>query len=131
MPALSTADKLSALGIAVDFVTPLDQVAPRVDGLTRREMLRQLRQRRIEFSHGEEIVGRDGDEVTLRETADGSERRLSGIDAVVVSAGSDPVNDPATSLRGRVAQIHTIGDAKLPQTVAEATFEGGNVGRTV
>ncbi|MDP7254392.1 MAG: FAD-dependent oxidoreductase [Planctomycetota bacterium] len=129
MEALASADYLSALGIAIEFITPLNRIVPKVDGLTRSEMLRQLEHRGINFSDGEETIAWDGDEVLLRKAEGASERTLNDIDAVIVSAGSVPVNELASSLRDRVAEIHTIGDANIPQTVTEATFQGGNIGR--
>ncbi len=129
MEALAAADHLSALGIAVEFITPFDPIVPKVDSHTRSEMLRQLKQRGITFFAREDIVGWDGDEATFRHTANASERTVSDIDAAIVFAGSDPVNGLAASLRDRVGEIHTIGDANIPQTVAEATFQGGKIGR--
>ena len=57
------------------------------------------------------------------------ERMIEGVDAVVISAGADPVNRLALDLRGLIPEIHTIGDANVPRTVHEATLQGGLVGR--
>ena len=129
MEALATADHLSYMGVSVVFLTPFEQLAPNIDEFTRSEMRRQLRRRDIAFHEGEEMVAWDGDDVSARSGDSASGRTLRDIDTVIVSAGAVPVNELASDLRGRVAEIHTIGDANMPRTVAEATFQGGAIGR--
>jgi hypothetical protein len=96
------------------------------------EMLEHLRGRGVRFSAGEEIANwdRDGD-LRLRATQTGEERVLEGIDAVVAAIGSAPVNGLARELRGRVPEVHVIGDANLPQTVEAATYQGARIGRRI
>jgi hypothetical protein len=48
---------------------------------------------------------------------------------VVATVGSVPVSDLAEQLKGKVAELHVIGDANVPDTVEAATYQGGHVGR--
>ena len=41
------------------------------------------------------------------------------------------MNELAAELEGKVPEIHTIGDAKEPRTVFEATQEGAEVARKI
>jgi pyruvate/2-oxoglutarate dehydrogenase complex dihydrolipoamide dehydrogenase (E3) component len=129
---LVAADYLSARGIRIDFVTSLLRVGPLVEGMMLEEMLDHLGQRGARFTAGEEIAGWDGPGVLrLRSVATAEERVLDGIDAVVAAAGSTPVTALAHALRGRVPELYIIGDASVPQTVEEATYQGARIGRLV
>jgi NADPH-dependent 2,4-dienoyl-CoA reductase/sulfur reductase-like enzyme len=134
--ALVVADYLSARGTEVEFVSALPQVSGLVEGMMREEVLEQLAARpagtRVRFAAAEEIAGWDAAGVLrLRSTRTAEERILAGVDAVVAAVGSTPVNALAHALRGQVPELHVIGDANLPQTVEEATYQGARVGRLV
>ena len=83
----------------------------------------------MEFSHQQELVYWDGETARIRHHQSAGDRALDGIDAVIVSAGADPVNKLSLELQCLVNEIYAIGDANLPRTVQEATFQGGLVGR--
>jgi 2,4-dienoyl-CoA reductase-like NADH-dependent reductase (Old Yellow Enzyme family)/thioredoxin reductase len=53
----------------------------------------------------------------------GREEIIEGIDQVIIAAGARSVNELSGKLEGRVPEIYTIGDAKEPRTVFEATQE--------
>lgn len=128
--ALVVADFLSSKGIAVNFITPMLEVCPLVELMMREEMIDHLTRRGALFSCAENIVGwEDRDALRCRSTLTGEERILPGIDAVVAAIGSTSVTELATALRGRVEELHVIGDANLPQTVEHATYQGGRIGR--
>ncbi len=129
MHALMMCDFLSAKKIAVEFFTPMADTSTGVDSLTREEMLWRLRDRGVEFSHQQELVYWDGETARIRHHQSAGDRALDGIDAVIVSAGADPVNKLSLELQCLVNEIYAIGDANLPRTVQEATIQGGLVGR--
>jgi pyruvate/2-oxoglutarate dehydrogenase complex dihydrolipoamide dehydrogenase (E3) component len=62
------------------------------------------------------------DEDVIVKTKDGEET-LKGIDQVIIATGARSVNELSGKLEGRVPEIYTIGDAKEPRTVFEATQE--------
>ncbi len=129
MHALMLSDYLSALGIEVEYVTPAARAASAIEAMTREEMLARLQERGVRFSVEQELVHWDERSALVRHSRFVEERTLQGIDAVVISAGAEPVNGLALELRGIVPEVHTIGDANVPRTVQEATLHGGLVGR--
>ena len=129
MHALMLSDYLSALGIEVEYITPAARAASAIEAMTREEMLARLQERGVRFSVEQELVSWDERSALVRHNRFVEERALQGIDAVVVSAGAEPVNGLALELRGIVPEVHTIGDANVPRTVQEATLQGGLVGR--
>ncbi|MBP1716525.1 MAG: NADH:flavin oxidoreductase, partial [Deltaproteobacteria bacterium] len=61
---------------------------------------------------------------------DGKDLFIKG-DTVVVAAGARSDNRLYEDLKGRVAEIYLIGDAKSPRKVLEAVAEGFEAGRTI
>jgi len=45
------------------------------------------------------------------------------VDALVGAVGSQSVNSLARQLRGLVSDLHIIGDANIPQTCEQATYQ--------
>jgi hypothetical protein len=45
-------------------------------------------------------------------------------DSVILATGAKSVNPFPENLRGREAEIYSIGDARAPRTVLEAVAEG-------
>ena len=97
--------------------------------MTRAEMLGRLQDRGARFSVEKELVYWDDKSVLIRHSRFVEERALAEVDAVVISAGAEPLNRLALELRGVVPEVHTIGDANTPRTVQEATLQGGLVAR--
>ena len=129
MEALMLTDYLSDHGIEVEYITAADQAANTVEGMTREEMLKRLTGRSVRFKNGENLVYWKDKSALIRQNRFIEERMIEGVDAVVISAGANPVNRLALDLRGLIPEIYTIGDANAPRTVHEATLQGGLVGR--
>jgi len=130
--AMVAADYLSAWGIEVDFVTPLNRVGRDVESMMLDELIHRFKERGMRFHPGEDVVRASGKhEIVLKNMASGQERTLSGIDALVATVGSTPVSALADTLRMRISEMHVIGDALAPRTVEDATYEGASLGRTL
>lgn len=128
--AMVAADYLSAQGIAVHFVSPNISIGETVEYMTRAEIVPRLQAQGVTFYPGEELEDwtEDGTAIT-RSVRTAEERTHEGIDAVVAMVGSRSINSLAQELRGRVSELHVIGDANLPQTVEAATYQGARLGR--
>ena len=131
MRALVVADALSSAGAEVEFITPLAQVGQQVDGMSLRELTAHLAGRGVRFSPGEDVARWEGKSLVLRDAFSAVERRVEGVAAVVIAGGAEPVNELSLALAGRVAELYVIGDANVPKTVEEATYQGGLVGRQI
>ncbi|MBT3265888.1 FAD-dependent oxidoreductase [Candidatus Poribacteria bacterium] len=131
MNALGLVDYLSHSGARAQYVTPAGRTCHAVEGMTREDMLRKLSERDVQWETQQTLAWWDGEVAVLRHAVYAEERELRDIDTVVIAAGALPVNDLSNVLRGRVPELHTIGDANVPRTVHEATLQGGLVGRTL
>jgi thioredoxin reductase len=67
--------------------------------------------------------------VVLR-TGDG-ERKVIEADTVVLAAGSTPNTELAAALKGKVAQVVSVGDCVEPRSIMEALEEGYRAGLNV
>lgn len=61
----------------------------------------------------------------------GREDTIAGMDHVVLACGTTSVDCLSDKLRGRVAEVYVIGDAKSPRRALEAIAEGMEVGRAI
>ena len=61
---------------------------------------------------------------------DGQEESIEA-DSVVLALGIRPVNKLGEELKGKVPEIHMIGDAKEPRTAWNAVREGSEVARMI
>jgi 2,4-dienoyl-CoA reductase (NADPH2) len=68
--------------------------------------------------------------VTVYGVVSGAERRIDGVDAVVLATQREALN-PLAELEGRVDYVYTIGDALAPRMLREATYEGYKFGRLI
>jgi 2,4-dienoyl-CoA reductase-like NADH-dependent reductase (Old Yellow Enzyme family)/thioredoxin reductase len=66
----------------------------------------------------------NGKTVTLSDVITGAERTLEDIDTVVMATGYRSENRLIKALKGKVKEIHAIGDCKLPRRALDAIHEG-------
>ena len=62
---------------------------------------------------------------------DGCEETITGMDAVVLAVGVKPSTMLAEEVKGKVAELYIIGDAKEQRKALDAIAEGANAGRTI
>ncbi len=61
----------------------------------------------------------------------GEEVVITDTDQIVIAMGARSVNDLARKLKGKVAELYVIGDAREPRTAFEATREGAEAARRI
>jgi len=133
MHALIAADYLSMKGIDIEFITPEPRLSSgrEVEGMTREEYLSRLKQQGVKFYKEQHLTFWDHEMAIIRNNNFIEESVLKQVDAVVISAGGEAINNLSLQLMGSVPELYTIGDANLPRTVYEATLQGGLIGRTL
>ena len=80
------------------------------------------------------LTGTKCDEITEKgvvvTTGEGTKQTIEA-DTVVIAAGAIPETGLAASLKGKVPEIHSIGDCVEPRRILEAVGEGYRVGLAV
>ena len=77
------------------------------------------------------MVDFEGSAVVVANAYTGTQRRIEGVDTVVLSMGSRSTDALYRALKGRVAALHAIGDCVAPRGVHHAILEGARAGRAI
>ncbi len=130
-PAFVAADHLSSKGVQVEFVAATPTVGQEMGELDMAGLYGRLEDKGVSFRAGLDLLRLDGNEAILRDVFSGQDVRLGPFDAVVLAAGSEPVNDLAAALEGCVDEVHVVGSANESLSIMDATVDGARVGRLV
>jgi len=121
-----TADYLAAQGKKVTVTRRGTEMALKMSERSRASLLNRLRKQGVTLMPGvkyEEIT----DKGLVITTKDGQRWTLEA-DTIVLAAGAVPNNQLAEELRGKVAELHVIGDSLEPRKIPEAISDGTRVG---
>jgi hypothetical protein len=89
--------------------------------------MERLRNKGVEIIRSTKVKEIGENSVTME--TDGQEVTLKGADLIVLALGSKSVDTLSEQIKGKVAEIYVIGDAKKPRKAREAIEEGRLVGR--
>ena len=78
-----------------------------------------------------ELVAVEGSAVVVANALTRSQRRIEGVDTVVLAMGSRSTDALYRALKGKVPVLHAIGDCVAPRGVHQAILEGTRVARVV
>lgn len=126
---LETADFLRAQGKAVTILEKLPEVASyrRVEGIFRAYLLNRLsRTDESVLILTSSNVSEIGPDYVIIEQ-NGNERKLSGIDSVVLATGFRPTLPFEPDIISPDCEVHVIGDAREPRTIFEAIHSAAKV----
>jgi 2,4-dienoyl-CoA reductase-like NADH-dependent reductase (Old Yellow Enzyme family)/thioredoxin reductase len=118
---LTVADPLSARGHQVTLVYGAAQPGQQLGRYILGGILARLHRRRVEFRQLEEVRAISTDGVDVRDVYSFESRRLSGYDSVVLACGADSDDALFHELKGRVPELHVLGDAYAPRRLSFAT----------
>jgi NADPH-dependent 2,4-dienoyl-CoA reductase/sulfur reductase-like enzyme len=121
LPPLSLADHLSAEGHDVTLLYATAQPAAVVGRYILGSILARLRRRGVAFRHLSELVGVSPRAVTVRDVYTWESEELTGFDTVALSCGAESDSTLFDELRGRVDELHVLGDAYAPRRLVYAT----------
>jgi 2,4-dienoyl-CoA reductase-like NADH-dependent reductase (Old Yellow Enzyme family)/thioredoxin reductase len=123
------ADLLAEGNKAVTIVTSTEDIALEVN-----TMLRPALMSRLAFNGVRIITQARVKEITedgVIYEKDGCEETITGLDAVVLAVGVKPVNKLVTEAKGKVSELHIIGDAKEQRKALDAIGEGASIARDI
>jgi 2,4-dienoyl-CoA reductase-like NADH-dependent reductase (Old Yellow Enzyme family)/thioredoxin reductase len=93
--------------------------------------LQGLRGKDVYFHHNTSVRAVRGTSLDLVDTMLGRTSTLEGIEAIVMSVGADVDDSLYQALKGRVDDLHVIGDAWAPRRIEQAIHEGHKLGREI
>lgn len=91
----------------------------------------RLSDKGVQIILGHDLDGTCQAGVTLRDVRSEKYSTIDDVDLVVLAEPQHALDALAHSLRGVVAEVALIGDARAPRTLLEAMHEGHHVSRAV
>ena len=126
---LSTADHLLERGRRVEVVSRLFYAGQDVGITSIVPLYTRLFAKGVVFTPHTDLVAVEGSTVVVANVYTGEERRIEGVDTVVLSMGARSTDALYRALRGRVPDLHAVGDCVAPRGVHHAILEGTRVAR--
>lgn len=129
--AVSVADFLADQGKKVEILTRLPYVGIGVNPCVLEPQYQRLHQKGVvltPFTQVKEITGRT---VVTRQIYSKEERKIEGVDHVVLIMGNAANNRLYQALKGTVKELHAAGDCIAPRQAIDAIYDGHLVGRAL
>jgi len=127
--AMSVAEALAERGHDIEIVTSAFYVGQDVDLLTWHPAYARLQRHGVRMTALEDVVEiRPGAVVTRR--VDHGTRTIEA-DSVVLCSKGRAERGLYRALKGRVGELHAIGDCWAPRQIEQAVFEGARAGRSI
>jgi pyruvate/2-oxoglutarate dehydrogenase complex dihydrolipoamide dehydrogenase (E3) component len=123
------AELLAMLGKRVTIVEMLRDIATELPSKRRYFLKQRLGERGVRIMTGLEIEEVTNKGAVALDRESGEQLDLEG--TVVLALGATPNNELVRRLRGRVRELHAIGDCVRPRRILEAIHEGSFVSRQI
>ncbi len=128
---LSTAEHLLDRGRKVDVLSRVFYAGQDVGVTSIAPLYTRLFAKGATFTPHTELVAVEGSAVVVANALTRSQRRIEGVDTVVLAMGSRSTDALYRALKGKVPVLHAIGDCVAPRGVHQAILEGTRVARAV
>jgi mycofactocin system FadH/OYE family oxidoreductase 2 len=129
--ALSTAEHLLDQGKRVEVVSPLFYVGQDVGITSIAPLYARLFAKGAVLTPHTELRAIEGSAVIVANVHAGAERRIESVDTVVLAMGSRSTDTLYRALKGRVPELHAVGDCVAPRGVHQAILDGSQAGRAI
>src|SRR5215472_2193795 len=129
--ALSTAELLLEQGKRVEVISPLFYVGQDIGITSIAPLYTRLYRRGVVLTPGTELRAVEGSAVVVGNVYSGVERRIEGVDTVVLAAGSRSTDHLYRSLRGQIPELYAVGDCVAPRGVHQAILDATRAARAI
>jgi len=129
--ALSTAELLLEQGKRVEVISPLFHVGQDIGITSIAPLYTRLYTRGVVLTPSTELRAIEGSAVIVRNVFSHAERRIEGVDSVVLATGSRSTDALYRALKGQVPALHAVGDCVAPRGVHQAILDGTRAARAI
>jgi 2,4-dienoyl-CoA reductase-like NADH-dependent reductase (Old Yellow Enzyme family)/thioredoxin reductase len=120
---------LSEHGCPVSIVEMLPKIGIRLESMTRKILVKKLKENGVRFLTGFKLVKvEEGGVIVVNE--EGKELHLEA-ERVVITVGNRPDRRLYNEIKSLGYEIHQIGDCLEPRSAKSAIFEGAELGRLI
>ena len=123
-----TALYLVARGKRVTIVEMRDEIGADIPLTIRSAVIENLKEAGVQMEVSAPAVGFSEEGVAIEREG---EKRVIGVDAVVLAVGQKPRQELAGKLEGQIKEIHVVGDCAKVRKLRDAVHEGARAGREV
>jgi len=128
---LAVADLIAGQGLEVQLVMETIDIAPRVEKRTLHLLLKRLEEKDVQIRPGTAVMAIEGRKVAVESVLTRSPRQIEGIDTIVIACGGKAVDTIYQTLKGKVAALHSIGDALAPRRLIHAVHDGARAAQAL
>jgi mycofactocin system FadH/OYE family oxidoreductase 2 len=128
---LSTAEHLLDQGRKVEVLSRVFYAGQDVGTTSIAPLYTRLFAKGVTFTPHTELLAVEGSAVVVANALTRAERRIEGVDTVVLAMGSRSTDALYRALKGTVPVLHAIGDCVAPRGVHQAILEGTRVARAI
>ena len=129
--ALSTAELLLDQGKRVEVISALFYVGQDVGVTSIAPLYARLFTKGVVFTPCVELRAIEGSTVVIANVYSGAERRIDGVDTVVLATGSRSTDSLYRALKGQVPALYAAGDCVAPRGVHQAILDGTRAARAL
>jgi NADPH-dependent 2,4-dienoyl-CoA reductase/sulfur reductase-like enzyme len=129
-PPVSIAEFLADQGKQVEAVSTLSVVGGDIETNTLKLLYQRLLEKGVVLSPLTGVKEILPGEVVVYNVYTKAERRVP-VDTVVVASGNRSVTDLYIALKGKVKELHRVGDCLAPRKINNAIYEGYQLGRSL
>lgn len=131
MESTMTAEYLADQGKAVEIVTRLPYVGMNIEPFTFGPQMDRLTERGVTCTPFTLVTEISGKTVHTYHPYTKAERKIENVDTIVLIMGKRPNDGLYFALKGKVPELHRIGDCVAPRKVSEAIWEGETTARKI
>lgn len=125
----TTADFLAQRGKKVEMITPISAIGVDIEVMSRIPLLQRLKSKGVIFT-AYTVLKRIGERnITVSDAFNGEERVIEDVDSVVLAWYHKADDALYNALKGKVKELHAVGDCMAPRRAIDAIRDGFTVGR--
>ena len=129
--ALSTAELLLSQGKRVEVISRLFYPGQDIGMTSIVPLYARLFARGVVLTPHTELRAIEGSTVVVANVYSGQERRIEGVDTIVLAMGSRSTDHLCRALKGKVRGLYAVGDCVAPRGVHHAILEGTRAARAI
>jgi len=126
-----TAEYLAEGGKKGTIIEMLPKMGGNVGPVTKWVLMGNLRRRGVQMLTDTKLVEINDNGVVVSKTTENGSPQLIECDTIVMAVGSKSNNRLVEELKGKVPELHVIGDAVKVRSIPEAVEEGFLVGTKI
>jgi mycofactocin system FadH/OYE family oxidoreductase 2 len=130
-PGLGTAEFLANQGKMVEIVSPSIYVGQQIEPSNINLAYQRLLEKDVTLIPSSILLEIKKREVVIANVYSQKQHVIEDVDTVVMSVGNSSNRDLYDTLKGKIKELHCIGDALAPRLIQQVIFESEMLGREI